>query len=185
MKKCPVCGVMMGDNVARCFMCKYDFQKASREGEDVARKEAEENVKKNEMEVSARVSEKKAEEERRIEQIKEQSRVEIEAIQRQLEEERLRLEQEYVEVRKRSLEDRTRLDKDLSIVRAEIEKEKKVLADTTAMRDAAERAAIKGLKELLRNISIWRRRRLSSFSKQQMLRLRLWLFRSKRNTTKQ
>ena len=40
MKKCPVCGVMMGDNVARCFMCKYDFQKAAREGEDAAREGA-------------------------------------------------------------------------------------------------------------------------------------------------
>ena len=39
MKKCPVCGVMMGDNVARCSMCKYDFQKAAREGEDAARQE--------------------------------------------------------------------------------------------------------------------------------------------------
>lgn len=143
MKKCPVCGVMMGDNVARCFMCKYDFQKASREGEDVARKEAEENVKKNEMEVSGRVSEKKAEEERLIAQIKEKSRAEIETVQHQLEEEKLRLEQEYVEARKRSLEERTRLDKDLNIVRAEIEKEKKALADTATMREIAERAAIK------------------------------------------
>ncbi len=25
MKRCPVCGVMMGDNVARCSMCKYNF----------------------------------------------------------------------------------------------------------------------------------------------------------------
>ena len=44
MKKCPVCGVMMGDNVARCFMCKYDFQKAAREGEDAAREEASANI---------------------------------------------------------------------------------------------------------------------------------------------
>ena len=40
MKKCPVCGVMMGDNVARCSMCKYDFQKASGGDTDAALKEA-------------------------------------------------------------------------------------------------------------------------------------------------
>ena len=40
MKKCPVCGVMMGDNVARCSMCKYDFQKASGGDTDAALAEA-------------------------------------------------------------------------------------------------------------------------------------------------
>ena len=58
MKKCPVCGVMMGDNVARCFMCKYDFQKAATEGEDIARKEAVTNVRHTEQEALGRVAEK-------------------------------------------------------------------------------------------------------------------------------
>lgn len=46
MKKCPVCGVMMGDNVARCSMCKYDFQKASSGEVDQAVKEAQSTLSK-------------------------------------------------------------------------------------------------------------------------------------------
>ena len=71
MKKCPVCGVMMGDNVARCFMCKYDFQKAAREGEDAARQEASENIKRSEQEASARVEQKRSQEEKVIAEMKE------------------------------------------------------------------------------------------------------------------
>ena len=50
MKKCPVCGVMMGDNVARCSMCKYDFQKASSGEVDQAVKEAQSTLSKKEEE---------------------------------------------------------------------------------------------------------------------------------------
>ena len=63
MKKCPVCGVMMGDNVARCSMCKYDFQKASLGEADKAMAEAANNLAAKEAENAARVAEKRTAEE--------------------------------------------------------------------------------------------------------------------------
>jgi len=129
MKKCPVCGVMMGDNVARCFMCKYDFQKAAREGEEIAREEAAANVRQVELNANERVAEKKAEEEKLLSDTQEHARLELEALQRQLEGEKLRLEQEYVEARKKSLEERTKLDKDLAAVRRQIADENKLLEE--------------------------------------------------------
>ena len=50
MKKCPVCGVMMGDNVARCSMCKYDFQKASQGNTEEASAEAKQILEKKAQE---------------------------------------------------------------------------------------------------------------------------------------
>lgn len=129
MKKCPVCGVMMGDNVARCFMCKYDFQKAAREGEEIAREEAAANVRQVELNANERVAEKKAEEEKLLSDTQEHARLELEALQRQLEGEKLRLEQEYVEARKKSLEERTKLDNELAAVRKQIAEENKLLEE--------------------------------------------------------
>ena len=52
MKRCPVCGVMMGDNVARCSMCKYDFQKASQGNNEEAAAEAKKILVQKEQEHS-------------------------------------------------------------------------------------------------------------------------------------
>ncbi|MEI8201246.1 MAG: hypothetical protein WCG21_14400 [Eubacteriales bacterium] len=135
MKKCPVCGVMMGDNVARCFMCKYDFQKAAREGEEAARKDATINVFQVEKEASGRAAEKKAEGEKIIADAKVKSRLEIEAMERQLEGEKLRLEQEYVEIRKKSLEERSKLDAELAAIRQKVEEENKLFQDARMDRE--------------------------------------------------
>ena len=107
----------MGDNVARCFMCKYDFQKASRDGEDVAKKEATEYVKKVDQEASNRVAERKAEEEKIVNDAKERNRIELASLQQKLEEEKLRLESENVELRA----ERDALPKSLPIVSEPIE----------------------------------------------------------------
>ena len=135
MKKCPVCGVMMGDNVARCFMCKYDFQKAAREGEEAARKEASINVFQVEREASGRAAEKKAEGDKIIADAKVKSRLEIEAMERQLEGEKLRLEQEYVEIRRKSLEERSKLDAELSAIREQNEEEANLLKEARIQRE--------------------------------------------------
>ena len=135
MKKCPVCGVMMGDNVARCFMCKYDFQKAAREGEEAARKDASINVFQVEKEASGRAAEKKAEGDKIIADAKVKSRLEIEAMERQLEGEKLRLEQEYVEIRRKSLEERSKLDAELATIRRQSEEETDLLKEARIQRE--------------------------------------------------
>ena len=66
MKKCPVCGVMMGDNVARCSMCKYDFQKASQGNTKEATAEAQQILEQKEAENIARAEAKRSEDEKRI-----------------------------------------------------------------------------------------------------------------------
>ena len=71
MKKCPVCGVMMGDNVARCSMCKYDFQKASVGDVNAAIEEAQRVMSAKEEENIARAEAKRSEEEKRLAEIKE------------------------------------------------------------------------------------------------------------------
>jgi len=145
MKKCPVCGVMMGDNVARCFMCKYDFQKAASEGEEAARKDAKVNVFQVEQEANVRAAEKKAENDKILADVKAKSRLEIEAMERQLEGEKLRLEQEYVEIRKKSFDEKSRLDAELADIRKQIEDEanlyKKARKDREKLIDTAKAAA--------------------------------------------
>jgi hypothetical protein len=54
-----------------------------------------------------RVAEKKAEESKIIAEARESARLEIAEIQRQLEGEKLRIEQEYVEIRRQALDERT------------------------------------------------------------------------------
>ena len=134
MKKCPVCGVMMGDNVARCFMCKYDFQKAAREGEDAARQEANENIKRNEQEAATRVEQKRSDEEKVIVEMKARNQREIETLNQQLESEKLRIESKYVEIRKRALDERKQLEKELEELRESVEIEKKRSKDAGAER---------------------------------------------------
>lgn len=154
MKKCPVCGVMMGDNVARCFMCKYDFQKAAREGEEAARKDATVNVFQVEKEANVRAAEKKAEGEKIIADAKVKSRLEIEAIERQLEGEKIRLEQEYVEIRRKSLEERSKLDAELAVIRLKVEEENKLFQDARIDREklvAGSKAAAQGEAEKIIN----------------------------------
>jgi hypothetical protein len=154
MKKCPVCGVMMGDNVARCFMCKYDFQKAAREGEEAARKDATVTVFQVEKEASGRAAEKKAEGDKIIADAKVKSRLEIEAMERQLEGEKLRLEQEYVEIRKKSLGERSKLDAELAAIREKVEEENNLLLGARADREkliAGSKAAAQGEAEKIIN----------------------------------
>ena len=71
MKKCPVCGVMMGDNVARCSMCKYDFQKASGGDASAVMAEAQKVMDKREEENLARTEARRSEEEKRLAEIRE------------------------------------------------------------------------------------------------------------------
>ena len=76
MKKCPVCGVMMGDNVARCSMCKYDFQKASAGDATKIMEEAQKVYNQKEEEKIARAEAKRTEEEKRLAEIKEREHLE-------------------------------------------------------------------------------------------------------------
>jgi hypothetical protein len=101
MKKCPVCGVMMGDNVARCSMCKYDFQKASLGNNEEAAAEAKKVLIKKEQDNIARAEAKRSEEEKRILEALEKLKRDYSAMQEQFETEKNKLDKEFTTFQKK------------------------------------------------------------------------------------
>ena len=82
---------MMGDNVARCSMCKYDFQKASGGDTDAALAEAQQVLTQKEEENIARTEAKRTEEEKHLAEIREKINREIATLTAQFESEKLQM----------------------------------------------------------------------------------------------
>ncbi|MBO4408186.1 MAG: hypothetical protein J5786_02805, partial [Clostridiales bacterium] len=120
MKKCPVCGVMMGDNVARCSMCKYDFQKASAGDATKIMEEAQKVYNQKEEEKIARAEAKRTEEEKRLAEIKERLEREMQTMQAKFESEKLRLDSEYAAMQKAALDEKIKIEQDLEVARNEL-----------------------------------------------------------------
>lgn len=172
MKKCPVCGVMMGDNVARCSMCKYDFQKASLGGDDTQKAiaEAESNFKAKEAENAERVAARKSEEEKQLQAIKERITREINELSSTYEAEREKLEKEYQEMQKQALADKAAIDAELETERAEVENarnySKKIKADADSEAEATRAQAQKEYDEML-NLAKEEQQKIISEAQQQ------------------
>ena len=109
MKKCPVCGVMMGDNVARCSMCKYDFQKASLGNNEEAAAEAKKVLIQKEQDNIARAEAKRSEEEKRIIEALDKLRAEYSTLEQQFESEKSKLDKEFTDFQKKKLAEQTAL----------------------------------------------------------------------------
>ena len=103
MKRCPVCGVMMGDNVARCSMCKYDFQKASQGNNDEAAAEAKRILEQKQQDNIARAEAKRSEEEKRILEALEKLKRDYAAMEEQFETEKAKLDKEFTTYQKKKL----------------------------------------------------------------------------------
>ncbi len=120
MKKCPVCGVMMGDNVARCSMCKYDFQKASLGDAEQAIAEAASNLAAKEAETAARAAEKRTEEEKHLLETRARIEKEIASLSETYEKEKSKLEAEYQEMQKVAISEKERIEKEIGDAQAEL-----------------------------------------------------------------
>lgn len=142
MKKCPVCGVMMGDNVARCSMCKYDFQKASGGDADAAIAEAQQVLTKKEEENLARTEAKRTEEEKHLAAIREKINREIATLTAQFESEKLRLDSEYATLQKQAIDEKLKLEQELNDTRSEVEKERAKIIEARAAGDKARQEKI-------------------------------------------
>lgn len=141
MKKCPVCGVMMGDNVARCSMCKYDFQKASLGDAEQAIAEAANNLKAKEAENAARVAEKRTEEEKHLLETKQRIERDIATLSEQYDREKGKLEAEFQEMQKVAISEKERIDKELGEAQNELEETRRYALK--AKQDADEEAQTK------------------------------------------
>lgn len=141
MKKCPVCGVMMGDNVARCSMCKYDFQKASLGDAEQAIAEAASNLAAKEAENAARVAEKRTEEEKHLLETRARIEKEIASLSETYEREKNKLEAEYQEMQKVALADKERIESELGAAQAELDEARGYA--TKIRKDADEEAELK------------------------------------------
>ena len=120
MKRCPVCGVMMGDNVARCSMCKYDFQKASQGNNDEAAAEAKKILDQKQAENIARAEAKRSEEEKRILEALDKLKRDYANMQEQFEAERAKLDKEFTTFQKKKLAEQEALEKSVDTIRDEV-----------------------------------------------------------------
>lgn len=147
MKKCPVCGVMMGDNVAKCSMCKYDFQKASMGDTDKAIEEAANMLAAKDAENKSKTAERRSEEEKQLMALKERMQKEIDSLEAQYAEKKGKLDAEYEEMHRIALAEKDALEKDLADAKAQIDKTREVAnklradteAETTAKREQAQK----------------------------------------------
>lgn len=147
MKKCPVCGVMMGDNVAKCSMCKYDFQKASMGDTDKAIEEAANMLAAKDAENKSKTAERRSEEEKQLMALKERMQKEIDNLEAQYAEKKGKLDAEYEEMHRIALAEKDALEKDLADAKAQIDKTREVAnklradteAETTAKREQAQK----------------------------------------------
>ena len=120
MKRCPVCGVMMGDNVARCSMCKYDFQKASQGNNDEAAAEAKKILDQKQAENIARAEAKRSEEEKRILEALDKLKNDYANMQQQFETERAKLDKEFTLFQKKKTAEQQTLEKSVETLRDEV-----------------------------------------------------------------
>ena len=120
MKKCPVCGVMMGDNVARCSMCKYDFQKASQGNNDEAAAEAKKVLDQKQAENIARAEAKRSEEEKRILEALDKLKRDYASMEEQFEAEKQKLDREFTAYQKKKLAEQSALETTVETVRNEV-----------------------------------------------------------------
>ena len=120
MKRCPVCGVMMGDNVARCSMCKYDFQKASQGNNDEAAAEAKRILEQKQQDNIARAEAKRSEEEKRILEALEKLKRDYAAMEEQFETEKAKLDKEFTTYQKKKLAEQEALEKSVDTIRDEV-----------------------------------------------------------------
>ena len=132
MKKCPVCGVMMGDNIARCSMCKYDFQKASGGDASAAVAEAQKVLNQKEEESLARTEAKRSEEEKHLAEIREKINREIQTLTAQFESEKLKLDSEYAAMQKQAIDEKLRLENELAETRNQVEVERNKIREASA-----------------------------------------------------
>ena len=140
MKKCPVCGVMMGDNVARCSMCKYDFQKASMGEAEKAIAEASNNLKAKEAETVARAAEKTTEEDRHLLETRGRIEKEIKELTAKYDAEKNKLDLEYQEMQKIAISEKERIDGELELAKADLEDARKIAAQTKQEAEAEAQA---------------------------------------------
>ena len=142
MKKCPVCGVMMGDNVARCSMCKYDFQKASGGDASAEMAAAQKVMDKREEENLARTEARRSEEEKRLAEIREKINREMETLTAQFESEKLRLDAEYAALKKQAIDEKLALEKELQQARDEVQVERNKIAEARAQGEQARKEKV-------------------------------------------
>ena len=121
MKKCPVCGVMMGDNVARCSMCKYDFQKASQGNTEEASAEAKQILEKKAQENIARAEAKRSEEEKRIIEAIEKLQRDYDTLHDKFESEKAKLDSEFSTIQKKKLDEKISLEQAVESIRSDLE----------------------------------------------------------------
>ena len=121
MKKCPVCGVMMGDNVARCSMCKYDFQKASQGNTEEASAEAKQILEKKAQENIARAEAKRSEEEKRIIEAIEKLQRDYDTLHDKFESEKAKLDSEFSTIQKKKLDEKIALEQAVESIRSDLE----------------------------------------------------------------
>ena len=96
MKTCPNCQELLGDNITRCFSCKYDFE--------LGRVPNEEDMKKiKEMQLEIQRQKEREEEERRI--LESRKRFEAEEEARKAEEIARRAEEEAEEIARKAEEE--------------------------------------------------------------------------------
>jgi len=120
MKRCPVCGVMMGDNVARCSMCKYDFQKASQGDVNTAAADAKKVLEQKEQEKIARAEAKRSEEEKRIVEAMEKLERDYATMQDKFNSEKLKLDSEFSAFQKKKLDEKIALEQTVDTIRNEV-----------------------------------------------------------------
>ena len=120
MKRCPVCGVMMGDNVARCSMCKYDFQKASQGDVNSAAEDAKKVLEQKEQEKIARAEAKRSEEEKRIIEAMEKLERDYNTMQDKFNSEKLKLDSEFSAFQKKKLDEKIALEQTVDTIRNEV-----------------------------------------------------------------
>ena len=142
MKKCPVCGVMMGDNIARCSMCKYDFQKASGGDASAAVAEAQKVLNQKEEESIARTEAKRSEEEKHLAEIREKINREIETLTAKFESEKLKLDSEYAAMQKQAIDEKLRLENELNETRIQVEAERNKIREASAEGERIKQAKI-------------------------------------------
>lgn len=142
MKKCPVCGVMMGDNVARCSMCKYDFQKASGGDASAVMAEAKRNFDKKEEENLARTEARRSEEEKRLAEIREKINREMETLTTQFEAEKVRIDKQYELMQKAAEDEKARLEAELEESRSLVQVERDKISAARSQGEQAKQEKI-------------------------------------------
>ena len=130
---------MMGDNVARCSMCKYDFQKAAGGDSNAVMAEAQKVMDKREEENLARTEARRSEEEKRLAEIREKINREMETLTAQFESEKMRLDAEFTAMQKQAADEKAKLEKELVAAREEVQIERNKIAEARSQGELAKK----------------------------------------------